>query len=72
MNKLLSLILLTSFFSCSTQQNFSSADNQILSFGSGGGFANQTIKYCIKADGKVWKYRGLENDSSFTKKNKKK
>ena len=65
MNKLLSLILLLGLFSCGTQQNFSSENPHTLSFGSGGGFANQTTEYRIHTDGKVWKYRGLENDSSL-------
>jgi hypothetical protein len=71
MKYIFTIILFSLFASCSTQREIFVDNPQILSFGSGGGFTNQTIEYKLHSDGKLWKYRGLENDSSWLKQLKK-
>ena len=71
MKKILSFILMVALFSCSAQKEVAVDNPQTLSFGSGGGFTNQSITYKLQSDGKLWEFRGLENDSSFLKQLKK-
>lgn len=71
MQRVLSLIFIVVLFSCSAQKELYVDNPQILSFGSGGGFTNQSIEYRLHSDGKLWKFKGLENDSSLLKQIKK-
>lgn len=71
MQRVLSLIFIVILFSCSAQKELYVDNPQILSFGSGGGFTNQSIEYRLHSDGKLWKFKGLENDSSLLKQIKK-
>lgn len=60
-----------SIFSCSTQRELYVDNPQVLRFGSAGGFTNQTVVYKLQSNGKLWKYGGVENDSSELKQLKK-
>lgn len=71
MQKVLLLIFIVALFSCSAQKELYVDNPQTLSFGSGGGFTNQSIEYRLYSDGKLWKFKGLENDSSLLKQMKK-
>ncbi|MCF6170967.1 MAG: hypothetical protein L3J31_05805 [Bacteroidales bacterium] len=71
MKKILSFVLLATLFSCSAQKELADKHPRSLSFGSSGGFTNQSITFELKPDGKLWKFKGLENDSSLVKQLKK-
>jgi hypothetical protein len=67
MKSTLLLIILFTFLSCNTHKEIFVDNPQVLSFGSSGGFTNQSIEYRLHSDGKLWKYRGLGKDSSLLK-----
>jgi len=71
MRRILSLLLLVVLLSCNAQRELFVDNPQILSFGSGGGFTNQSIEYKLYSDGMLWVFKGLENDSSLLKQLKK-
>jgi hypothetical protein len=63
--------LLFLIFSCSMQKEIYEHNPHLLSFGTSGGFTNQTISFKLFSDGKLWKIRGLQKDSSLLKQLKK-
>lgn len=64
MKSVLSIILFISIFSCSTQKEVYVDNPQVLRFGSAGGFTSQAVVYKLQSNGKLWKYGGIENDST--------
>ena len=67
MNKIYLVTLLLILFSCSAQQQIKNNNPHLLSFGSSGGFTNQTMTFNINEDGILWKVSNLKNDSVFIK-----
>ncbi len=59
--------LLFLMFSCSMQKEVYEHNPHLLSFGTSGGFTNQTVSFKLFSDGKLWKIRGLQKDSSLLK-----
>jgi hypothetical protein len=72
MRYIFTIILFSLLLSCSTQREIYVDNPQSLSFGSGGGFTGQTVEYKLQSDGKLWKYRSMEKDSSWLEQLKKK
>jgi len=70
--KSLPLIFLVFLFSCNPQKEIYVNNPKTLSFGSEGGFTNQRTEYRLQSDGKLWKLKSLEKDSSLVKQLKKK
>lgn len=71
MKRFLSLLFLIVLFSCNTQKEIFVDNPQILSFGSSGGFTNQSTEYRLHSDGKLWDFKGLEKDSTLLRQLKK-
>jgi hypothetical protein len=65
------LILIVLMVSCSTPKQFADNKDLTITFGSQGGFTGQDIYYKLDVDGKLWKFRGIQNDSSLLKQLKK-
>jgi len=65
------LILIVFMVSCSTPKQFAGSEDLTISFGTQGGFTGQSIYYKLDADGKLWRFRGIQNDSSLLKQLKK-
>ncbi len=65
MKNLFTVLFITALLSCSTQREVYVDDPHILEFGSAGGFTNQSITYSLQSDGRLWKIRGLQGDSSL-------
>jgi len=71
MTKVGLLILIVLMVSCSTPKQFTDNENLSISFGTQGGFTGQSIYYKLESNGKLWKFKGIQNDSSLLKQLKK-
>ena len=65
------LIILISIMSCNVPKQLAENENLSISFGTYGGFTGESVFYKLEANGKLWKFRGLQNDSSLFKQLKK-
>ena len=65
MKKFLSFVMFVFLLSCNSQKEVYVGNPQIISFGSMGGFTNESTEFKLHSNGELWMFNSFKNDSSM-------
>lgn len=65
MKKFLSFVLFISILSCNSQKEIYVDNPQTISFGSTGGFTNESTVFKLHSNGELWIFKSFKSDSSM-------